>query len=163
MHFVGIYCKNLPTFQSKANFISEMWESIWTRFRDRKSNLFKMTHLGKSHNFENFHVEKFRFPVPKSRSDCFPHLWNEFIFALWSREMFLDNYKIDFAWIQDVVKLKSEFLWNWWILTKIWTNRKILKIFILKRFDFLTQNLVQIVSQTSEIKFALLREVGRCL
>ena len=63
----------------------------------------------KSQIFKNFHCEKVRFPDPKSRSDCFPHLRNEVNFAQGSREMLLDTYKVHFGWLEAVVKLKSEY------------------------------------------------------
>ena len=65
--------------------------------------------LGKSQNFQNFHFEKVRFPDPKSRSDCFPHLRIEVSFAPESLEIVLDTYKVHFGWLEAAVKLKSEF------------------------------------------------------
>ena len=114
----------------------------------------------KSQNFQNFHFEKVRFPASKSRSNCFLHLWNEVSVAQGSLEIVLDTYKVRFGWLEAAVKLKSEFLWNWSILTKIWQNEKI-QIFILKKSDFLNSNLVQIVSHTFEMKLALLQKAWR--
>ena len=65
--------------------------------------------LGKWQKFQNFHFEKVRFPDPKSRSDCFPHLRNEVSFAPGSLEIVLDTYKVHFGWLEAVVKLKSEY------------------------------------------------------
>ena len=63
----------------------------------------------KSKIFQNFHFEKVRFPAPKSRSDCFLHLWNEVSFASGSLEIVLDTYKIHFGWLEADVKLKTEY------------------------------------------------------
>ena len=65
--------------------------------------------LGKSQKFQNFHFEKVRFPDPKSRSDCFPHLRNEVSVAPRSLEIILDRYKVRFGWLEAAVKLESEF------------------------------------------------------
>ena len=66
--------------------------------------------LGKWQNFQNFHCEKFGFPDPKSRSDCFPHLRIEINFAPGSLKTVLDTYKAHFGWLEAAVKLKIEFL-----------------------------------------------------
>ena len=65
--------------------------------------------LGKSQKFPKFHFEKVRFPDPKSRSDCFPHLRIEVSFASESLEIVLDTYKVHFGWLEAAVKLKSEY------------------------------------------------------
>ena len=84
--------------------------------------------LGKWQKFQNFHFEKVGFPAPKSRSDCFPHVQNEIIFAPEGLDIVLDTYKAHFGWLEAAVKLKREFLWNWTILTKIWASDKNFKI-----------------------------------
>ena len=66
--------------------------------------------LGKSQKFQNFHFEKVRFPDPKSRSDCFPHLRNEVTFTPRSLEIVLDTDKVHFGWLEAAVKLKRESL-----------------------------------------------------
>lgn len=96
----------------------------------------------KSKIFENFHFEKVQFPAPKYCLDWFLHLWNEVICAQGSLGIVLDTYKVHFGWLEVAVKLKSEYLWNLRILTKICKNRKFLKCFILKKFDFLPQNIL---------------------
>ena len=53
--------------------------------------------LEKSQKFQNFHFEKVRFPDPKCRSDCFPHIRNEVNVAPGNREIFLDTYKVHFG------------------------------------------------------------------
>ena len=65
--------------------------------------------LAKSQKSQNFHFEKVQFPEPKSRSDCFSHIRNEFNFAPESLEIVLDTYKVHFGWLEAAVKLKSEY------------------------------------------------------
>ena len=65
--------------------------------------------LAKWQKFQNFHFEKVRFPDPKSRSHCIPHLRNEVSFAPGSLEIVLDTYKVHFGWLEAAVKLKSEY------------------------------------------------------
>ena len=68
--------------------------------------------LGEIANFQNFRFEQVRFPDPKSRSDCFPHLRIEVSFAPESLDIVLDTYKVHFGWLEAAVKLKANIVLN---------------------------------------------------
>ena len=96
-----------------ARSCSEAQKRIFMKLIDFDQN------LAKWQKSQNFHFEEVRFPDTKSRSDCFPHLRIEVSFAPESMEIVLDTYKVHFGWLEAAVKLKSEYWWNWSILTKI--------------------------------------------